>query len=220
MANVQSIIERAYNRSTANDPGKLALDPELILHLNGVFQRFYALWAFQRPNLATTRTYLTLMGNPATAVMSPVPIELRFIFNENEQQVNEIDNTDRERGYHFAPCIYREGARLTSRAHGGDPVACDILELTVIDTPVSLTALDTLLDPRFPERHHQLLVDALAMYLATKDEGREAVEIDKLMKEYATSLGAFAADFDIAPEALQWAHAPMKRKPAAGGAAA
>ena len=220
MATVQEIIEAAYNRSTANDAGKLAQDPELIPHLDRLYQRFYALFARQRPNLATTRTYLTLMGNPASALMSPVPIDLRFIFNEDQQEVNLIDNTERERTWHLAPSVYREGARIVSRAKGGDPVACDILELTVIDTPVTLAALDTLVDPRFPVRHHQLLIDSLAMYLATKDDGREAAEVDKLMKEYSQALGAFASEFEIEPEALQWAHAPVKRKPAVGGAAA
>lgn len=212
MTIAQDLIEAAYDRSTANDPGKLAQDAELLGHLNRTWLRYYALLMRARPNLGTTRTFLTLLGNPATAVMSPAPIELRHVFNADEKEVNVIDNTERELTTHFAPCIYREGARLTSRAHGGDPISCDILELTVIDTPLSLTALNTALDPRFPERHHQLLIDSLAIYLDVKDEDRDADKHGQLVEEYTKALGAFANEYGLAPEALQWAHAPVKRK--------
>lgn len=212
MATAQEWIEAAYNRSTANDAGKIAEDAELIVHLNRIYQRFYALYARARPGLVTTKMSLTLIGNPAMAAMSPVPIDLRFIFNESEKQVNLIDNTERERTHHLYPCVYREGAYLISRNHDGDPVNCDILELTVLDTPVTLSVLASVVDPRFPVRHHQLVIDSLALYLATKDEGRDPAEYDKLSKEFLGALAAFAAEYEIPPEGVQFAHEPVKRQ--------
>lgn len=208
----QDIIEFAYLRSSGNDPGKLADDPELIAHLNRLYLRFYALFGMARPDLVNTTMDIELEGNPAKQVMAPVPIEVLKIHNEDLQQVNLIPATERDKLWHLHPCVYRSGAYIISRALGGDPVACDILTLTIQDAPVDLTVLASTLDPRFPVRHHQLLIDSIALYLDTKDEGRDPAEHEKLAKEFALAIGAFATEYDLEPDALQFAHAPVKRK--------
>jgi hypothetical protein len=218
MATAQTIIEKAYNRSTGFDPGKLADDPDLIAELDMLYQSFYALYARQRPEDCTTTTDIELQGNPAKQVMSPVPIDVRFIHDEDEKQVHLIPATERERTWHMAPCVYRNGAYIISRAKGGDPVACDILTLTILDTPVTLVALATLIDPRFPVRHHRVLVEALAFYLSAKDEGRDATEHDKIAQGYSQALGAFASEYDLEIDATEWVHAPVKRQKAVGPA--
>jgi hypothetical protein len=216
MATTQTIIEKAYNRSTGFDPGIVAEDAELIAELDALYQSFYALYARSRPKECTTTMSIELQGNPAKQIMAPVPIDVLFIFNEDQHQVHLIPATERERTWHMAPCVYQNGSWIISRMHGGDPVACDILELTVLDTPVTLTALTTLIDPRFPLRNHRVLVDGLALYLSAKDEGRDPGEHAKIVQGYTQALGAFASEYDLDIDAQEWMHAPVKRQKAVG----
>jgi hypothetical protein len=64
---VQNLVEAAYSRSTANDPGKLATDGELIAVANRIYHIIYALAAAASPERFTAKTTLTLTGSPPPA---------------------------------------------------------------------------------------------------------------------------------------------------------
>lgn len=212
MATASDWIEAAYNRSAANDPGKLALDAELLLHLNRVYQRFYALFAKARPDEAASQVSWLLAGNPATYAIPADTIALQQLYLAGAQ-VHLIPAHERARLWHMAPSMYRVGNTITSRALGGDPVAANTLTVVLLDAPATLAALGTVVDVRFPTRHHQLCIDSLALYLDTKDAGRDAEDHTKIVAEYQTALSIFAAEYALPPDALTWAHGPIERSP-------
>ena len=211
MTIAQTWIEAAYNRSASNDAGKLALDAEMVDHINRVYQRFYALFAKARPDEAASTLLLTLAGNPGTITITADTIALVNILNALGAQVHLIPAHERSRLWHMAPVLYRIGNTLTSRAKGGDPVAGDVLTVLILDAPAPILTVATTIDPRFPTRHHQLCIDSLALYLDTKDDGRSQEEHAKIVAEYQVALSTFASEYDLPPSALEWAHAPVER---------
>lgn len=216
MTTAQTIIEAAYNRSASNDAGKLALDPELLDHLNRLYQRFFALFAKARPDEAGSQTTLALGGAPATAALPADLIAITAVRNALGAKVHVIPASESEKLWHLAPSVMRRGNALVSRAKAGDPVSGDVLTIEQLDSPLTLTGLATPIDPRFPTRHHQVVIDALAVYMDTKDDGREGSASQKLLAEYGQALAAFAAEYALPPSALEWAHEPVKRSKAGG----
>jgi hypothetical protein len=212
----QAILEGAYNRSSSNDAGKLAGDPELLAHLDRVYQRAWAQIARGRPDQFGALTTLTLLGQPPRATLPADLIDVLQVATADGATVSLIPATERTRLWHLAPCVYRIGATLTSRNQGGDPVSGAVLTATVLDPPAALTALAATLDARWPARHVQFLVDALAIYLSTKDAGRDAGEHKKLLDEARVAAAALAAEFGLPPSALEWQHAPAERAGAGG----
>lgn len=212
-ATAQTWIEAAYLRSAANDAGKLAQDQELLNHLNRVYQRFYALFAKARPDEAAGTATPVLVGNPATTTIADDTIALVSIKNATGADIHLIPEKERARLWHIAPSMYRRGYSLFSRALGGDPVAGDVLTIVILDSPTPLTALISAVDARFPTRHHQLCIDSLALYLDTKDDGRSAEEHAKIVAEYQTALSTFANEYNLPPDAIEWAHASADRTP-------
>ena len=210
---VSTWIEAAYNRSAANDPGKLAQDAEVIGHINRVFRRFFALFAKARPDEAASTSSIVVLGNPASYTIPDDTIAITGLLTAAGAQVHLIPEHERQRLWHMAPSMYRIGATLYSRALGGDPIGGDGLTITLLDPPATLAALTDTIDTRFPTRHHQLCIDALALYLDTKDDGRSTEEHAKLIAEYQTALSTFASEYALPPSALEWAHAPVERSP-------
>lgn len=211
MTLVSTLISGAYLRSTNFDPGKLALDAELIEHLNRVYQRVWPLIARSRPDQYGAETDLTMTGAPASTTLPSSIIDILVILDEDSDPVNVIPITDRQRTWNLAPCVYRVGTSLKSRAQTGDPVAGDVLTLSYLDQPTALTALADALDTRWPVRHDQLLVDFLATYLATKDGGMKEGDRTALRQELQQDVIAFASEYGIAPSALNWLHADAER---------
>jgi hypothetical protein len=209
--NVQVWIEAAYNRSTENDPGKLAQDAELLDHANRVYQRLFALFAKARPDEAASRANLVLAGNPAFAALAPDLIAVVGVKNAVGAKVHVIPAHEIERLWHLAPSVYRLGNTLFSRGAVGDPIAGDLLTVVQLDAPATLATLATAIDARFPTRHHQVVIDQLACYLSTKDAGRDGGEHQKLLGECGQSLAAFATEYELPPSALEWAHAAHSR---------
>lgn len=213
MTTAQTFLEAAYNRSASNDPGKLALDAELVAHLDRVFQRFYALFAKARPDEAWSETTLTLIGNPAFASLAARPIAIVSVHDADGAKVHLVPASESERLWHMPPTMLMVGSTLRTRAKGGDPLAGDVLTVLQLDTPATLAALTTVVDARFPVRHHQLCIDALALYLDAKDDGRSTESHAKLVAEYQAALSTFASEYNLPPDALEWAHAPAGRSP-------
>lgn len=211
MTTVQTIVEGAYLRSTTFDAGKLALDAELVTHLNRVYQRVWPLIARARPDQYGAETTLTLTGTPASAMLPASILDLLEIQNDEGTIVNIIPVGDRQRRWNVAPCVYRVGTTLKSRASTGDPVGGNVLTLVYLDQPTALTALADTLDARWPVRHDQLLVDYLATYLAVKDGGMKDADRAALKSELQQDVTALVYEYGLAPTAMSWIHADAER---------
>lgn len=213
MATAQDFIEAALVRSSANDPGKLATDGELINHCSRVFARLFSLFARARPDKAQSITTVTLAGNPPTGALPQDLIDLRYVQNALGAKVHVIPSTELTRSWHIAPSVYQVGNTLYSRNKTGDPSAADVLTLFVLDQPAALTTLGSLVDVRFPVRHHQFVIDLVALYLDTKDSSRDANAHAKLVQEISEAKAAFALEFNLGPTALEWIHEGAGRTP-------
>lgn len=209
----QVIIEGAYNRASNNDPGKLAVDGELLAHLNRIYQRTYALIARARPDQFSTTLPLTLAGSPPGATLGADIIDILNVLDVSRRKINVIPITEQFRTYHLAPCMYRQGMSLLSRAQVGDPFAGQVISVIQLDAPTALAAanLSDVLDSRYPSRHHQLLIDMLAVYIATKDAGRTTSDRGALLQELKESASALQAEYQLRPADVSWMHASVER---------
>lgn len=211
MATAGDFISAAYLRSSANDPGRLALDPELLGHLDRVYQRAWALFGRARPEEASTTTTLSLSGSPPSAALPANFVDILSLMNEDGETVNDIPLRERNRLWHASPCVYRRGMTLYSRAEAGDPLAGDDLAMQYVDSPTALTTISVAIDPRFPVRHHQFVIDLLAVYLSVKDAGRDANEHKKLLGDLQLSASAFQAEYKLPPSDMAALHGPADR---------
>jgi hypothetical protein len=211
MTLVSTILSGAYLRSTSFDPGKLALDDELIEHLNRVYQRVWPLLARARPDQFGASTTLAWSGTPAMCSLPASILDLLDTLDGDGATVNVIPVQDRQRRWVLAPAIYRQGMTLRSRGETGDPVAGDSLALSYLDQPAALTDLTDETDTRWPVRHDQLLVDFLAVYLATKDSGMKPDDRAGLLRELQQDVATLVNDFGIPPSAMGWVHADAER---------
>lgn len=213
MADVQSIVESALVRSSANDPGKLATDGELVNHGSRVFARLFSLFARARPDKAQSFSTIVLAGNPPQLTLPQDLIDIRRVETATGAKVHVIPATEKDRTWHIAPSVYQVGNTLYSRHKTGDPIAGDSLTLFLLDQPAAWTSLASTVDVRFPVRHHQLVIDLLALYLDTKDTGRDVVAHNKLTQELSEAKDAFALEFNLGPTALEWIHDAAGRTP-------
>lgn len=211
MTLVSDLITAAYLRSSQNDPGKLAQDAELIGHANRVYQRTWALIARARPDEFSASTDLTLASVPPQVALPASFIDLLGVTDAGGATVRVIPATERTRRWHLAPCVYRVGMTLYSRAESDDPIAGDALTAVYLDAPPTLDALADSLDTRWPARHEQVLVDYLAVYLSVKDSGRSAGDRQVIMDELRQSVTALAAEYQLAPAQVGWIHADAER---------
>lgn len=202
----QQLIEAAYSRSTANDPGKLATDGELLGVGNRIYQALFALAAAAAPERFLSKTTCGLSGTPATGTLSTDIIDIRRVQTSGGTKVNVIPVEELERGWHLAPAVYRQGGSLISRGATGDPAAGDTLTVWQLDAPTSLAALTDAIDARFPLRHVELIIVEMAMYLATKDTGRDAAEFAALKQFRDMQLEAFFRLSGLSMTALQSPH--------------
>lgn len=204
---VQQIIEAAYARSTANDPGKLATDGELLALTNRIYHALWAIAAVANPAAFTSRVATTaLAGAPASTALTTDVIDVRRVQTAAAAKVNVIPLEEIDRSYHLAPAVYRQGGVLVSRGLAGDPVAGDILTIFQLDAPADLTLLASVLDVRFPTRNMELVITMIAMYLSTKDEGRDAAEFAKLKSYHDTTMETFIRLSGLTMTALQSPH--------------
>lgn len=203
MTTAQQIIEAAYARSTDNDPGKLAVDAELISHLNRDYQARFALWSLKAGDAALASTALSFAGNPALAVLPADIIDIDRIEDLSGNKVNLIPVNERGRPWHLAPAVYRQGLTLTSRAQAGDPGTGASYVLFYNDAPATLSALSSVLDARYPARFEMLLILGLAIYLDTKDTGRDLSSHTELKEEYERYDAMFNAEVGIDNSATQ-----------------
>jgi len=210
----QMILEAAYARSTANDPGKLATDNELLGRLTRSYQGLWALAARQRPDEFATIQAIQFLGATVAFVLPTDLIEVRRLQNAGGATVHLIPAAEITRLWHIPPCVYRTGGTLYSRGKTGDPVAGDILTAWLLLAGAVLNTLSSVLDPAFPTRHVEILINDLALYLDAKDDGRDPEGFRKLAADQSMKLAAFAQEFNLDASALEFVHAPSTRVPA------
>lgn len=208
-ASAQQLIEAAYSRSTANDPGKLAVDGELLGVLNRIYQLLYALKAVSSPAAHTAVTNLVLVASAGSIPTDA--IDIRRVEGVSGTvaagtKINVIPAEEKDRSWHLAPRMYRQGNSLISIAGVGDPGATDTVKLFYLDAPATLSALATTLDARYPVRFEELLIVELAMYLSTKDINRDPGEFAKLSAYRNMQIEAFFRLCGLSMTALQTPH--------------
>ncbi len=206
-----AILDAAYQRSSANDAGKLANDAELLAHTDRVVQRLWPLIARARPHQFQTDVALPLAGVPPMLLLPADLIDLLDVRTATGAKVHVIPSAERQRRWTIPPSVYRMGRSLVSRNAAGDPIVADTLTLTVLDAPAALVALSSVLDVRWPSRHYQVLIDELAVYLSTKDAGRSAQDHATLERALAASLASLASEFDLGPSVVEWVHSAHER---------
>lgn len=199
----QQIIEAAYARSTDNDPGKLAVDAELISHLNRDYQARYALWSLKAGDAAVASIPLVLAGIPAVATLPTDIVDIDRIEDGLGSRINLVPINEKNRAWHLAPALYRQGLSLISRNQSGDPVSGQTVTLFHNDAPAPLTVLSSILDARYPARFEMLLILGLAIYLDTKDTGRDLSSHTELKEEFERYDAIFNAEVGIDNSATQ-----------------
>lgn len=198
MSTVQQIVEAAYARSTDNDPGKLAVDAELIAHLNRDFQARFAIWSLKAGDAAVASVVLTMGAvSPATVSLPTDLIDIDRIETTPGNKVNLIPVNEKDRSWHLAPALYRSGLSLVSRGQAGDPFPGQTLTLFHNSAPATLSALSDILDSRYPARFELLLILGLALYLDTKDTGRDLSSQKELIDEFTRYEAMFNAEVGV-----------------------
>jgi hypothetical protein len=203
MTTVQQILEASYARSTDNDPGKLAVDSELIAHLNRDYRARFALWSLKAGDAAVASLTLSLSGNPASATLPTDIIDLDRIEDASGNPVNLIPINEKARAFHLPPAVYRQGLSIVSRNKTGDPGPGQALTLFHNDAPATLANLSDTLDTRYPTRFEMLLILGLAIYLDTKDTGRDLSSNKELVDEFSRYDAMFNAEVGIDNSATQ-----------------
>jgi hypothetical protein len=191
MTTAQQLIEAGYSRSTLNDPGKLAGDPELIGYLNRRYQLRFALLASASGDNMLAKAALVLAGAPAAVALPADVIDTIRCENAGGAKVHIVPAEEKDRGWHLTPAVFRQGLSLVSLMRAGDPGAAATLTLFYLDAPAALTLLASVLDGRYPARFEGLLVLDIAMYLSNKDDGRDEGEYKELQVEAAGEEKAF-----------------------------
>jgi len=205
---VQQLIEAAYARSSANDPGKLAEDLELIGFTNRLYQAMYAAMAAASPEQFLTRVSVTLAGG--VGGLPDETIDVRRVQSASGLRVNISPIEELDRLWQFAPVVFQEGNNLVSRGGVGDPGPADVLTAWVVAPPPTLDDLADLLDLKFATRFVELLVLEIAIYLDTKDEGRDQGQYQKLTAQ-RDGLGAiFQRLTGVSMHAIRSAHATVE----------
>lgn len=210
---VEQLLLGGFNRNSANDPGKLAADGELMAELNRVYQANWALAARSKPNQWSAPFSFTMLGTPPKFTLSGDLIDIIRIMDVSNKKVNVIPQNETWAGNetHLAPCVYQSGRTIYSRAQTGDPFSGQTLHGFWLDAPAPLTGLASILDERWPARHYQLLTALLAQYLSEKDAGRENSDRAATLQNVQRCALNFATEYQLEPSAVSWMHASVER---------
>lgn len=209
MATAQVIVEAAFSRSTKNDPGKLAVDGEMIGTLDRVHQTLYAVAAVAAPERHTVGVNLVLAASIATIPTDSIDLRRVEGFAGTVaagSKINVIPVEEKDRSWHIAPRMYRLSSTLVSLGGVGDPGAADMVKLFHLDAPAAITVLGSTTDARFPKRYDELLIVTMAIYLSTKDAGRDMADFNKLNEYWKSLLTMFLNDCGLSMTALQTPH--------------
>jgi hypothetical protein len=189
---VRTIFDAAYGKNAKNVPDYIATEAtELLSALQRELQKLFSLGAEVNP---------AFFGESAVVAFSAPgwarPDDAESIFrieNGSAAEVVEVPLDDRaaEIG---KPAVYAWGQVFRGAGNALDPAAGN-LTFYYSKVPRTLTALtgdpDGTLDPLWPEQYNELLILAVAIYLAEKED-RDA-EVARLSAQYAAWLELFKA---------------------------
>ncbi len=214
MASAATILEGGLAKATSTDSGKVTSDGELLSRLSRVYLMIYTAAARQRPDEFSSTATLPIVAGPpiggafstATPVLTDV-IEVLGAFGVSGTvsagaKIHIVPEMEKYRSWQLTPTMSRRGLSLFSRfpVVVGDPTTGDVIQLIVLDTPAALTTLATSIDPRFPQRHYEILVNLVALYIETKDHGPR---IEALQADLKMSMMAFVEEYNISASAIE-----------------
>lgn len=202
---VQQLIEAGYARSSANEAGKLAEDAELIALADRIVQALFAIAAALNPDAYQSRATIAL-----AAGVGPLPtdlIDLRRVQTTGGSKVHVVPVNELDRSWAVPPVVFREGPNLVSRGLPKDPGPSDSLTIWGLIPPATLTVLTSAIDPRIPVRHHQLVINELALYLAVKDASRSPADRASIKAERDATWETFLRLSGLTLTALESAQA-------------
>jgi hypothetical protein len=210
----QLLVERGAAKATSNEAGKGFGDAELLARLSAVYLMIYTAVARQRPDEFSSTATLPIVAGPpiggafstATPALTDV-IEVLGAYGVSGTvgagtKIHIVPEMEKYRSFQITPTMSRRGLALFSRfpVVAGDPTTSDVIQLIVLDTPPALTTLATNIDARFPQRHHEILVNLVALYLEIKDNGPR---IAALQADLKMSMMVLASEANIAASAIE-----------------
>jgi hypothetical protein len=171
----QTLIEAAYARSTANDPGDLSADPELI----GVIdRRLKAIYSFAaRVNKYYFAKSVPVVGSSGSWAFPSDSESVFYVESTVPAEVHIVPFKDRLSA--LAPRVYKYGQALKTVGQAGDPANNATLTLfysyqhPALNPALSASHATNTLEANWPEEFNDLVVFRLCRYLATKDGVRE-----------------------------------------------
>jgi hypothetical protein len=187
----KTLIDAAFARSTFNDPGKLANDPELIAVIDRRVKQLYSLASGINPTFFGDQDDVTGVGG-AFAIPTDAEMVLR-IEEADGTEVNIVPFEDRTND--LAPRVYQFGSSYYTVGAAGDPGDTDTLTFFFskrhpdLNPTLAAAHATNNLDASWPQSFNDLIVLHLSKYLAVKDSRSE--EVPQLEKEETALLQVF-----------------------------
>ena len=186
----RQILTGSYAKSKKNQPGTIATESTELLQV--VIRALRAAYSY------AARVNPIYFAESSDVVWDtdgwPLPTSAESIFRlENNADQTEIvivpfDDRTAESGM---PAVYRMGAKLYPAGNAGDPDNTVTITFWYSKRPDDPADLDTAIDATWPEQFNELLILAVAAYLAQKDErGPELAALKGELGEQAKLFGA------------------------------
>jgi hypothetical protein len=186
---VQMILNAAYSRSTQNNPGTIATEStELLAVVQRALDGCYAFAARINPTFFAETA--DVVGAAGIWVRPELAESIFLIEEADATEVVVVPYNDRT-AEELLPSLYEFGQNFYKAGNAADPGDTDSLTFYYAKRPDTLTTLDDTLDAMWREQFNELLVNEVAIYLATKDGAAQS---------RANELQVFVA------ERLRWAN--------------
>lgn len=183
----QEYITQAISTSYLNRGDVLAVDStEMLSTLTRHFQKYYADAATQESSVFAQIVAVPVLTAPRRWVL-PGDIDVLHHLEQNGQPVTVVPYEDRTEAEPSESCVYRLGYVLYPVGNATDPTQN---ALTALYTPVpaAFTALGQSAPASWPTQFDGMVVDHLALWLASKD-GRQD-DVDRLTANMAGGNGS------------------------------
>ncbi len=188
----QEIIDAAWATSIKNQPNTLAVaETELFNLVDRVLRKYYAAAARVNPiHFAEQATVAHAPGPPAGWARPDGSENVFRIEEADGTHVRVVPQDDKLAVGSIVPAVYELGRffRVADTVPSGTPA----LEFYYTKRPLKPADVTGLLDPLWEEEFNELLVQEVALYLATKDNRTEEMQMfTKSRDEWASLYAAF-----------------------------
>lgn len=166
----KDLIQRAFARSTKNDPDKLANRKELIRALSDYVRGLYIDVAEVDEEFFQTSSAVT--GVSGVWALPSTMIQPFVVLDADGDEVAVVPFRDQDA--EIAPRVYQRGRSLYTVGETDDPATAAVLTIygslkhPALDPDAAWDAAGNTLDSSWPEDHNEILVCELARYLAFK----------------------------------------------------